>query len=198
MNDYKLVPVEPTEAMIDAAREAHEGEAYLPVSLYKAMLAESPDVQGEPVAWQRVDWPDRVITNLSRRSIAEVDNEVEFRPLYAAPQPAEHRPCPDTLIGRTVSMDVSTGDHNAFHRLFGTVVGVEGQDGVILCELDEDNQDKQPAPDVSALVELLEHARCNTCDGSGALYDGHGQVRQCQWCHDRSEVPVEHRKGGGV
>jgi hypothetical protein len=36
---YALVPVEPTEAMLDAAREHHEGEHYLPVSLWRSMLA---------------------------------------------------------------------------------------------------------------------------------------------------------------
>ena len=49
--------------------------------------------------------------------------------------------------------------------------------------------------DVSALVELLDHARCNTCDGSGALYDGHGQAHQCQWCRDRSAAIAAHIKG---
>ena len=39
---YVLVPVEPTPEMLRAAREHHEGEAYLPVSLYRAMLAAAP------------------------------------------------------------------------------------------------------------------------------------------------------------
>ena len=41
----KLVPVEPTQEMIMAAASEHEGQFYLPVSLYKAMLAAatSPD-----------------------------------------------------------------------------------------------------------------------------------------------------------
>lgn len=108
------------------------------------------------------------------------------------------QPAPDTLIGRTVSMDVSTADHNAFHRLFGTVVGVEGQAGVILCELDEDNQDKQSAPDVAGLAALLEHAQCPNCDGSGARYGSHGEPEQCQWCHERAEALAAHPKGGDV
>lgn len=44
---WRLVPVEPTEEMITAARDSHEGEAYLPVSLYKAMLAAAPAPGGE-------------------------------------------------------------------------------------------------------------------------------------------------------
>lgn len=39
----KLVPVEPTPEMVGAAREHHEAEAYLPFSLYKAMIAAAPE-----------------------------------------------------------------------------------------------------------------------------------------------------------
>lgn len=42
---YKIVPIEPTSSMIAAARLHHEGEAYLPVSLYKAMLEAAPEVK---------------------------------------------------------------------------------------------------------------------------------------------------------
>jgi len=45
LNKHKLVPVEPTPEMVEAAREHHEGEAYLPVSLYKAMFAAAPQPQ---------------------------------------------------------------------------------------------------------------------------------------------------------
>lgn len=38
-----LVPKEPTARMVEDAREAHEGEHYLPYSLYTAMLAAAPD-----------------------------------------------------------------------------------------------------------------------------------------------------------
>lgn len=44
---YALVPVEPTEAMIVAAREHHEGDHYLPVSLWRAMLAAAERAQGD-------------------------------------------------------------------------------------------------------------------------------------------------------
>ena len=61
------------------------------------------------------------------------------------------------LAGLAVSMDVSTGDHDAHHRLFGTVIGFEG--GVIQCEMTEDNQDCQPAPEVAMLIEALSRCR---------------------------------------
>lgn len=42
LEGWQMVPVEPTREMIEAARQHHEGEAYLPFSLYKAMLAAAP------------------------------------------------------------------------------------------------------------------------------------------------------------
>lgn len=46
-NGWKLVPLEPHWSMIDAAIKHHEGQAFLPVSLYKAMLAAAPAPGGE-------------------------------------------------------------------------------------------------------------------------------------------------------
>ena len=40
---WKLVPVEPNHGMIVAAASDHEGDFYLPVSLYKAMLSAAPE-----------------------------------------------------------------------------------------------------------------------------------------------------------
>lgn len=39
---WKLVPIEPNWSMLNAAINFHEGEAFLPASLYKAMLASFP------------------------------------------------------------------------------------------------------------------------------------------------------------
>ena len=43
LDGWKLVPVEPNHGMIAAAASEHEGDFYLPVSLYKAMLAAAPE-----------------------------------------------------------------------------------------------------------------------------------------------------------
>ncbi|MGH1529988.1 hypothetical protein [Yersinia proxima] len=40
---WKLVPIELTAEMAQAAKEAHEGESYLPYSIYRAMLAAAPE-----------------------------------------------------------------------------------------------------------------------------------------------------------
>jgi len=55
--------------------------------------APAPVERAEPVAWQRADRPDRILTKLYQRSVAEIDSGVEFIPLYTAPQPAA--PAPD-------------------------------------------------------------------------------------------------------
>lgn len=39
-----------------------------------------------------------------------------------------------------------------------------------------------------ALRTLLEIAACPNCDGSGAYYDGRGEVCQCQWCSERHDL----------
>lgn len=39
---WKLVPIELTAEMAQAASEAHEGESYLPYTIYRAMLAAAP------------------------------------------------------------------------------------------------------------------------------------------------------------
>jgi len=47
---YTLVPIEPTEEMINTPRNGHEGAPYLPASLWRSMLAASPkynDHKGE-------------------------------------------------------------------------------------------------------------------------------------------------------
>ncbi|MNH44574.1 hypothetical protein D3C79_1067730 [compost metagenome] len=48
---FKLVPVELTAEMAHAAREMHEGEAFLPYSIYRAMLAAAPEIT--PIADKR-------------------------------------------------------------------------------------------------------------------------------------------------
>ncbi|EOX9200928.1 hypothetical protein ACPX3P_000644 [Yersinia enterocolitica] len=42
-DSWKLVPIELTAEMAQAAGEAHEGESYLPYSIYRAMLAAAPE-----------------------------------------------------------------------------------------------------------------------------------------------------------
>lgn len=37
---------------------------------------------------------------------------------------------------------------------------------------------------VAVLEALVHAAQCPQCDGSGAYYDGIGNVCQCQWCYE--------------
>src|SRR5690606_18244176 len=168
MTDYKLVPIDPAPEMVEAAEDAYMPFGDMELAIRLALLA-APAVQGEPVGYVRPHHLEMLRSGkacgVTMEDRPDERNGVTV-PLYTDPQPAEQQPAPHTRIGRTVSLDVSTGEHDAFHRLFGTVAGVEGQDGIILCELDDDNEDKQPAPDVAGLIVLLERAQCPNCDGS--------------------------------
>lgn len=90
MSKYKLVPVEPTQEMIDAGRTARTH----PAERYKAMLAAAPEVEQEPAAW-RVDWreksPERIPVFFDRRQDAMDycgSDDWLVEPLYLHPQPA--------------------------------------------------------------------------------------------------------------
>ena len=41
------------------------------------------------------------------------------------------------------------------------------------------------------LKALIKAADCPCCDKSGAYYDGHGEVCQCEWCYEYSLVMKE-------
>jgi hypothetical protein len=92
MSKWKLVPVEPTQAMIDATNSVPEGAGYLScVRAYRAMLDAAPAWQAEPVAWVRnlTDAHPHCVTGLQFRSAADVDAGVLYTPLYATPPSAE-------------------------------------------------------------------------------------------------------------
>jgi len=75
-------------------------------------------VRHEPVAYASDDW----------KTIEFPAGKVPATggPLYTRPQPAAQVP---DLVGLTVSMDVSTDDDDAGHRIFGTVIEVMEHDG---------------------------------------------------------------------
>ncbi|MCP4443614.1 MAG: hypothetical protein GY810_32320 [Aureispira sp.] len=47
---------------------------------------------------------------------------------------------------------------------------------------------KEQAAEIEKLKILLGEARCSSCDGDGANYDSHGEIHQCQWCHETKEI----------
>lgn len=82
---YKLVPVEPTQKMIDAGRTARAH----PIERYKAMLAAAPEFDQEPVAWiiNHSDWSSS--EPVLKKNIAERYESDQPRctiPLYLHPQ----------------------------------------------------------------------------------------------------------------
>jgi hypothetical protein len=76
---------------------------------------------------------------------------------------ARHDAQGEAYIGKTVSVDMSTDDASAEHRIFGKVIGV--QDDTLLCEFVEQNYPGKReavvtdtvAVDRVTLTELLDH-----------------------------------------
>ena len=46
----------------------------------------------------------------------------------------------------------------------------------------------QADKDIQVARGLISAASCPCCDGSGAYYDGLGEVCQCQWCYEKKEL----------
>lgn len=103
MSGYKVVPVEPTRAMIDAAASCVTkpddlpsiGEGWTMSDLafrtrYMAAIAAAPAVQGEPVyLYRRLGLNDFVTCDFTRYTeLSGKPNFFETKILYAAPQPA--------------------------------------------------------------------------------------------------------------
>lgn len=103
MSAYKLVPVEPTDEMLNAGkREAHgnNGARDKAQRIYRAMLAAAPQPEQQPVEWQvRIrhaegDWGSWQQVQAGeglpvyQARAAKWPDKYEIRALYAAPAPA--------------------------------------------------------------------------------------------------------------
>ena len=115
MTEWVLVPVEPTQAMIDATNSVPEGAGYLScVRAYRAMLDAAPAWQAEPVAWVRnlTDPQPHCVTGLQYRTAADADAGVQYIPVYLHPPAAEVQRLRDALtalLDHYVSL-VASGD----------------------------------------------------------------------------------------
>lgn len=179
---------------------------------WKASRA-APDiaVQGEPVAWINRERLQGITGDQGRRFqqcwLNHHRTDEDDTPLYTAPQPAsdvalleafdaERRAAQAEAAELVVALERIKGmDSMSYHSLetakivARNALAVGGKQGGEPVGVEQQ-------PDVTLLLELLSHARCNTCDGSGGFYDNHGNPHQCQWCHDRSKALAAHRKGG--
>lgn len=99
--NWKLVPVEPTRGMLDAARKDLVRDAEIDPMLkgiHSAMLAAAPQPQAveqtqddqEPVAWIWTEWSSRNVTFDGPPAVPSVRDELTkpvWTPLYTHPQP---------------------------------------------------------------------------------------------------------------
>lgn len=155
-----------------------ESRVDLRPSIYRAMLAAAPAVQGEPDSL-----PMEPYQTVDRGSPHYKAGWNAFRRAMFASAPA--------VRGEPVAV-VDAADDGMWADILPNVTVKVGQ------ALYTAPQPAEQQPDVTLLLSLLSHARCNTCDGSGGLYDNHGQPHQCQWCHERSEALSAYREGGDV
>lgn len=89
MSKYKLVPLEPTPEMVDAAADAHMPFGDMDIALRMAILA-APSVQVEPVAYAvfaesgriRIWCSGPIQADALRMAYGEA-----LQPLYTTPQP---------------------------------------------------------------------------------------------------------------
>ena len=87
MTEWVLVPVEPTQAMIDATNSVPEGAGYLScVRAYRAMLDAAPQ-QAEPVAWMA--FGGALVHAVTRNAMDPIEAERFDVPLYLHPPAAE-------------------------------------------------------------------------------------------------------------
>lgn len=90
--DYKLVPVEPTPEMVEAAKDAYMPFGDMDLAVRMAILA-APAVQGDPVAYMFSDDWGRTKIVLGKETAEHWCPPGEkIEPLYTAPQPAEQQP----------------------------------------------------------------------------------------------------------
>lgn len=205
---YKLVPVEPTSEMLAAGERALDAGCYAS-GIYADILAATPEVEQEPVAWVRMKGSSPVDL-YARKKQAELFVGLaggRLEPLYLHPQPAPDAALAAILANSLVELlDMQEEEcrydhegycqaHNLDHATRGCRVKIAREALAAHRKQGGEPVGAEQQPDVTLLLELLSHARCNTCDGSGGLYDNHGHPHQCQWCHDRSKALAAHRKG---
>ena len=75
----------------------------------------------------------------------------------------------------------------------GCPLNTVGVAGFCLTTSDEADANTRLAAAAPEMYILLEAAACPSCDGSGAFYQGDGDVTQCQWCYERDAALAKAR-----
>src|SRR5690606_4422839 len=163
MSDYKLVPVEPTAEMVEAAESAYMPFGDMEMAIRMALLA-APAVQLEPVGWQFYEsgkwWngDDRIKDHRKNTEAAGVP----VRDVYAAPQPAEQQPaCASQSVKSDSQAALSTESERQAPDVPGLTEALrqyQHNDGSgLVFGYDKLLVDQYVAGLVEALVAILEH-----------------------------------------
>ena len=114
IDQYKLVPVEPTPEMLKAADCMIDCDPIWMARAYRAILAAAPQPSAEPVAWGNFK-EDGTLVGLSQYP-EDQTNWAGRKPLYTHPQPATQEPLTEEMIDKLDCIPNVPGIH------FGDVV----------------------------------------------------------------------------
>lgn len=211
MTDYKLVPVEPTPEMVQAA--CVEEQRPLPMwsrmkAIYKAMLTAAPAVQGEPTDDELLDWAgeEQFFLFCDKDEFLQIARAVMHRYMgrqtAVQGEPVALPPFATKIIEKLRRFDVCAEDGQ------GADIGRHWLDMLVqlgllnrvqrspaLWEMAQQGEDvlegytaPQPAPGVAGLVEALERiARHPRTRGDELGYAGCRNIAK--------EALAAHRKG---
>ena len=132
IDQYKLVPVEPTPEMLKSAvqRELVDASHYGRLrDTYRTMLAAAPQPSAEPVAWGNFK-EDGTLVGLSQYP-EDQTNWAGRKPLYTHPQPAKRKPLTEEAIDKLDCIPnvpgIHFGDVVDFARAIERAHGIGGQ-----------------------------------------------------------------------
>lgn len=205
MSNYKLVPLEPTAEMVEAAEDIYMPSGDMDLAIRAALLT-APAVQGEPVGWVWHSYNQTNFTSGSHhKEVLEADG-VKLTPVYTTPQPAEQKPLEPSLafdasVHLTNWLNMNLCECEGGHSCGYNEVK-RTRDALLL------PAEQKPAPDVAKLVEALEeglraigdHHAPGDCYATGPMTgDPFRDLVQCPACSFIAmcdDLLAAYRKGG--
>ena len=192
MSKYKLVPMEPTPAMVQAAEDAYMPFGDMELAIQMAIL-EAPEVDQEPVAWQFFQdgkwWNggDRIKDHRKNTEAAGYP----VRDLYAHPQPALN------LATQCARCDQGTepkmcGDFAIHPTSYDGIP--HPQDICNWCGHTRECHARRTAQNVKGLIEALARCRQQASYTTGSIEALQNQLHKIR--DIANEAIATYRKGG--
>ena len=175
---WKLVPVEPNHGMIVAAASEHEGDFYLPVSLYKAMLAAAPEYKPEQA---KPEFCESVMRSIpepeAKPTIEQLASDYCNRKDYAERKQQE-------ADAAKVATEVKLAELVAAGKALGLVLSVAGVEPELVISVQVGDEVECVKPNIKPSKYKGMIGTVLEVDDSSIPYlvDFEGMVRI--WCHE--------------